>query len=118
MADEKTPTDDKTTLKSGSPTIDLVNDAIRLRVAKLTRTGKFSAVERSSMHKLAGFLSEKMDDEDPEMARLEYLLAFMEGDIDWKARYKEVFNAEPPTSMPTRGSRPSKAERESLTEQA
>jgi len=59
-----------------TPPIDMLAERMRVRVNKA--------------------LALRSDEKDKASVRLEYLLCFLEGDIDWKKRYKEVFGLEPP----------------------
>ena len=82
--------------KSITPPIDMLAERMRLRVNKAFLGSKISTVDRNSINQLAGTLALQTGEKDKASARLEYLLCFLEGDIDWKKRYKEVFGLEPP----------------------
>lgn len=75
-----------------SSKIDLVVAEMRARVNKLRLESDISSYERNQMGLLAARLSENLPyGENQDVARLEWLLIFMEGDVDWKAKYEEVF---------------------------
>ena len=72
--------------------VDLVVVEMRSTVNKLKMKSKLSSYERTQMGLLATRLSENLGrEDDPEVARLEWMLIFLEGDVEWKAKYKEVF---------------------------
>ena len=84
--------------------IDLVVAEMRARVNKLKLESKTSSYERTQMGLLATRLSENLPyGDDENVARLEWLLIFLEGDVDWKEKYEEVFGkklAEPKVTIP------------------
>lgn len=74
--------------------IDLVAAEMRARVNKLKLESTISSYERTQMGLLATRLSENLPyGDDSEIARLEWMLIFLEGDFDWKNKYKEVFGS-------------------------
>jgi hypothetical protein len=79
-----------------TPPIDMLAERMRVRVNKALLNSNFSSVDRNSVNQLAGTLALRSDEKDKASVRLEYLLCFLEGDIEWKKRYKEVFGLEPP----------------------
>lgn len=79
-----------------TPPIDMLAERMRLRVNQNLLRSDLSSVDRNSMNQLAGTLALRSEEKDKASVRLEYLLCFLEGDIDWKKRYKEVFGLEPP----------------------
>ncbi len=84
--------------------IDLVVAEMRARVNKLKLESEISSYERTQMGLLATRLSENLPyGDDENVARLEWLLIFREGDVDWKKKYEEVFGkklAEPKVAIP------------------
>lgn len=78
------------------PPIDMLAERMRVRVNEGLLRSDLSSVDRNSINQLAGTLALRSDEKDKASVRLEYLLCFLEGDIDWKKRYKEVFGLEPP----------------------
>lgn len=82
---------------SASKKIDLVVAEMRARVNKLRLESDISSYERNQMGLLATRLSENLPyGENQDVARLEWLLIFMEGDVDWKDKYEEVFGQKLP----------------------
>jgi hypothetical protein len=79
--------------KPDDPKIDLVLEAIRDEVNRLRAKSDLSSVDRSSMSELAAALSAGED--DFEVARLEWLLLFLSGDVDWRKQFKKTFGREP-----------------------
>ena len=79
-----------------TPPIDMLAERMRVRVNRALLDSNLSSVDRNSVNQLAGTLALRSDEKDKASVRLEYLLCFLEGDLDWKKRYKEVFGLEPP----------------------
>jgi len=79
--------------KPVEPKVDLVLEAIRDEVNRLRAGSDLSAVERSAMSELAAALCAGED--DFEVARLEWLLLFLSGDVDWRKQFKKTFGREP-----------------------
>jgi hypothetical protein len=79
--------------KPVEPKIDLVLEAIRDEVNRLRAESDLSAADRSAMSELAAALS--AGDDDFEVARLEWLLLFLTGDVDWRKQFKKTFGREP-----------------------
>lgn len=72
--------------------IDLVVAEMRARVNKLRLESEMSSYERNQMGLLATRLSENLPyGDNQDIARLEWMLIFLEGDVDWKKKYQEVF---------------------------
>lgn len=84
------------TRKVLTPPIDMLAERMRVRVNEGLMRSELSSIDRNSINQLAGTLALRSDEKDKASVRLEYLLCFLEGDIDWKKRYKEVFGLEPP----------------------
>jgi hypothetical protein len=89
----KTPKDPE---EYGPSTLD---GYMRMRVMHLFQEKNLPAVEKNAINQLAGTLALESGEDDKASARLEYLLCFLEGEIDWRKRYKEVFGLNPPTKM-------------------
>lgn len=87
------PTDERKVI---TPPIDMLAERMRVRVNQGFLNSNLSSVDRNSINHLAGTLALQSGEKDKASARLEYLLCFLDGDIDWKKRYKEVFGLEPP----------------------
>ena len=79
--------------KSVEPKIDLVLEAIQDEVNRLRAESDLSAADRSAMSELASDLCAGED--DFEVARLEWLLLFLSGDVDWRKKFKEIFGRDP-----------------------
>lgn len=92
-APAETPTGERKVI---TPPIDMLAERMRVRVNQGFLKSNLSSVDRNSVNHLAGTLALQSDEKDKASARLEYLLCFLDGDIDWKKRYKEVFGLEPP----------------------
>jgi len=80
-------------------TATTVDGYMRVEVMRLLRESGLKAVEKNALNQLAGTLALESGEDDKASARLEYLMIFLEGDIDWRKRYKEVFGLNPPTKM-------------------
>ena len=94
MAENKqTPTD------PDDYTPDTLDGYMRMRVMKLFREQDLTVVEKNAINQLAGTLALQSGEEDKASARIEYLLCFLEGEIDWRKRYEQVFKLKPPTKM-------------------
>lgn len=89
-------------------TPDTLDGYMRMRVMELFREQNLPVVEKNAINQLAGTLAIQSGEEDRASARIEYLLCFLEGEIDWRKRYEEVFKLKPPTEMATESKGPRK----------